>query len=255
MTMKQYHKLSLAFSFLLVALAFGCFGPKEVGNPPAPGFNESGSDPQAIAIADEVMAAMGGRRAWDETCYLTWNFFGRRKHYWNKCTGDVRIESLPDSTTYLLNVHTGKGRARIGAAEVKDPALLDSLMQKAMAYWINDSYWLVMPFKLKDSGVTLKYIGEGKTEQGADADILQLTFEAVGVTPENKYHIWVDKTSRLVRQWAYFQKKENQKPDFITPWDDYRRYGKILLSGNRGIRQLTEIDAPDKLDNRLFTTF
>ncbi len=253
--MKLKNNINLA---LTLAIAWGlaaCFGAKEVGNPPAPGFNAAGSDPQAIAIADEVMQAMGGRKAWDETCYLTWNFFGRRKHYWNKCTGDARIESLSDSATYLLNIHTGKGRARIGAAEVKDPATLDSLMEKAMAYWINDSYWLLMPFKLKDSGVTLKYIGEGKTAQGADADILQLTFESVGVTPENKYHIWVDKSSRLVSQWAYFSKNENRNPDFITPWDDYRRHGKILLSGNRGKRSLTEIDAPENLPGSLFHQF
>ena len=29
--------------------------------------------------------------------------------------------------------------------------------------WINDLYWLVMPFKLKDSGVTLKCLGEDTT--------------------------------------------------------------------------------------------
>ena len=253
--MKLNSNILAALILITGTVVLGCFSTKEAGNPPAPGFNAAGSDPHAIAIADEVMEAMGGRQAWDETCYLTWNFFGRRKHYWNKCTGDVRIESLPDSTTYLLNIHSRKGRAKIGAAEVKEPATLDSLMEKAMAYWINDSYWLVMPYKLKDSGVTLKYIGEGKTEQGADADILQLTFESVGVTPDNKYHVWVDKNSRLVRQWAFFRNYENQNPDFITPWDDYQRYGKILLSGNRWQRSLTEIDAPADLPESLFTEF
>ena len=246
------------FSFFAWITATGlmaCFSAKDAGNPPAPGFNEDDSDPRAIAIADEVMQAMGGRKAWDETCFLTWNFFGRRKHYWNKCTGDVRIESLPDSSIYLLNVHTKKGRAKIGANEVKDPATLDSLLEKALAYWINDSYWLLMPFKLKDSGVTLKYLGTGKTEDGAEAEILQLTFQSVGVTPENKYKIWVDKSSKLVTQWAFFRESKNQQPDFITPWSDYQRYGKILLSGNRGKRALTEIDAPENMPAELFSRF
>lgn len=252
------NRSSLKWSGMALTLAmllYGCFAGKNVGNPPAPGFNESGSDPKAIAIADEVMTAMGGRKAWDNTCFLTWSFFGRRKHFWNKCTGDIRIESLPDSTVYLMNIYSGKGTVRIGAADITDPSLLDSLMDKAMAYWINDSYWLVMPFKLKDSGVTLKYVGEGKTEQNADADILQLTFKSVGVTPENKYHLWVDKSSKLVTQWAYFSKNENQKPDFITPWDNYKKVGNILLSGGRGKRSLTEIDAPENIPDALFRNF
>jgi hypothetical protein len=38
-----------------------------------------------------------------------------------------------------------------------------------------------------------------------NADILQLTFNAVGVTPENKYWLYVDKEDHLIKQWAYYQ--------------------------------------------------
>ena len=44
-----------------------------------------------------------------------------------------------------------------------------------------------MPYKLKDSGVTLKYKGQDTLETGHPAEKLQLTFEEVGKTPENKY--------------------------------------------------------------------
>ena len=40
-------------------------------NPPAQGFNATDSDPQAIALADAAMAAMGGRANWDATRYIT----------------------------------------------------------------------------------------------------------------------------------------------------------------------------------------
>ncbi len=42
-----------------------------LGNPPAPGFDEAGSDRRAIELADRVMARLGGRSAWDGTWYLT----------------------------------------------------------------------------------------------------------------------------------------------------------------------------------------
>ncbi|MHC4769928.1 MAG: hypothetical protein ACYTEI_14630, partial [Planctomycetota bacterium] len=61
-------------------------------NPPAPGFDAEGSDPEAIWIADAVMARMGGRRAWDRTRYVTWSFFDRRRHVWDKHAGRVRVE-------------------------------------------------------------------------------------------------------------------------------------------------------------------
>ena len=66
---------------------------QEEANPAAEGFDMAGSDKEAIAIADEVMEAMGGRKAYDNTRFISWNFFGARKHIWDKQTGDVRIET------------------------------------------------------------------------------------------------------------------------------------------------------------------
>jgi hypothetical protein len=90
-----------------------------------------------------------------------------------------------------------------------------------------------MPYKLQDAGVTLKYVGEGQTQAGAPADILQMTFNKVGVTPDNKYLLAVDKKSRLVTEWSYFGKFTDEKPAFTRPWTNYQRYGDILLSSGR----------------------
>ena len=241
--------------FALAAITLAACSTTRRANPAASGFDQSGSDTKAIEIADEVMAAMGGRKNWDATHYLTWSFFGRRTHYWDKWTGNVRIESPGDSTIYLVNIHTLKGRVQRNGVEETNPDTLALLLQRAKEMWINDAYWLVMPYKLKDSGVTLKYSGDGLTEAGASADILQLTFKEVGVTPENKYLVYVDKASRLVTQWSYFGKAENQKPDFTTSWAGYSKYGNIWLSGSRGKRGLTDIAAPEELPGTLFTEF
>jgi hypothetical protein len=47
--------------------------------------------------------------------------------------------------------------------------------------------------KLQDPGVNLTYVKTEQLSNGTTADILQLTFNAVGVTPENKYWLYVDK--------------------------------------------------------------
>jgi hypothetical protein len=50
-----------------------------------------------------------------------------------------------------------------------------------------------MPWKLQDPGVNLTYVKTEQLPNGTTADILQLTFNAVGVTPENKYWLYVDR--------------------------------------------------------------
>lgn len=226
-----------SFLILFVGILTACV-PKitHAQNPAAPGFNAAGSDAQAVTIADEVMQAMGGRAAWDETRYLSWNFFNRRKLLWDKQAGICRIEWMTRPLKIVVNLNDGTGKVSLGGIEQTHPDSLAKYLDMGKKVWINDSYWLVMPYKLKDSGVTLKSLGESKTEAGEAADLLQMTFAGVGVTPDNKYQVWVDKKTRLVTQWAYFEKFSDEKAVLSNAWGGYKRCGKILLSPERGSR-------------------
>lgn len=222
-------------------------------NAPAQGFNAAESDAQAIKIADEVMLAMGGRKAWDETKVIAWQFFSGRMLTWDKQTGNVRVEWLKKPIKVIMNINDGTGKVALSDVEQTHPDSLKKYLKMGKDAWINDSYWLVMPYKLKDSGVTLKYIGVGNTEDGRNADILQLTFANVGVTPDNKYHVWVDKETRLVTQWAFFEKFTQEKPGFSNPWTGYQEYGKIKLSDGRGKGSLSKIQVMDAAPEGTFT--
>ncbi len=138
-----------------------------------------------MAIADEVMSAMGGHKNWDDTRYITWQFFGFRLHVWDKWTGDLRFEQ--GEMTVLMNIHSKEGRVFVAGEAVSDPDTIAAKLEHGYRAWINDSYWLVMPYELKDSGVTLSYRGVEKIEDGPPADSPELTFKEVGVTPQNKY--------------------------------------------------------------------
>ncbi|RMF19837.1 MAG: hypothetical protein D6765_17555, partial [Bacteroidetes bacterium] len=92
-------------------------------------------------------------------------------------------------------------------------------------------------------------------EDNRPADVLQLTFEGVGDTPQNKYHVWVDQETRLVSQWAYFPEATDSVPRFVTPWKDYQPYGNILLASDRGRGKITEIAVYDSLPDSVFTSF
>ena len=243
-------KQGFIFSLLVLALGFlfSCSN-KTIGhtNPPAQGFNTIDSDAEAINLADQTMNAMGGRAAYDKARYLSWNFFGSRKHVWDKKTGDVYIKSLKDDYELNMNIHSMEGSLKMKGSPVAHADSLSKYLQKGKEMWINDSYWLVMPYKLKDSGVTLKHLGTAETTDGAAADKLELTFKKVGVTPQNKYHVYVDKTSKLVTQWDFFTTATDPEPRFSTPWAGYKEYGGIMLCGDRGKYALTDIVVSDSL--------
>ena len=226
-----------------------------VENPAADGFNVDDSDFEAIKIADDVMSAMGGRKNWDDTRYLSWNFFDARKLYWDKQTGDVRIKYLRQDMEAIVNINSGEGRVMKDGQELVNADSLEKYLKRAKSVWINDSYWLVMPFKLKDSGVTLNYIDVDTTLDGKQAYLLSLKFDNVGDTPQNYYEVWVDTEEKLVSQWAYYREETQEEPNFVLPWAEYKEFGKIKLSGNRGERQLTEIQVHESFPETFFTDF
>ena len=224
-------------------------------NYPAEGFDVEGSDPLAIVLADKAMEAMGGRKAWDETRYLSWNFFNARTLVWDKWKGDVRIDFLKEDLKIIVNIHDLKGKVMKGGQELTNTDSLTKYLTKGKDVWINDSYWLVMPFNLKDSGVTLSYLKEDTTLTGKQAHILELVFKDVGVTPENYYEVWIDPETNLVCQWAFYRTHAEPEANFVLPWEDYKQYGKILLSGNRGKREVTDIKVLESIPENTFTTF
>lgn len=247
--------------FLLISTVFtACQASKETPaadlNPAAEGFDWEHSDPAAIELADSVMKAQGGRKAWDETRYISWTSFGRRNLIWDKSESKVRIESLPDSTLYLLDMKTGKGRVQVRGTEVAEPDTLGKMLKQAERIWTHDSYWLLMPFKLKDSGVTLKYLGEDSLISGGPCNVIQLTFQPSGTTQKNKYHVYVDRSDNLVKQWAHFDLASQDSASSVWPFDNYKKYGNLLLSADRsndhGPRN---VRVDETLPTKIFTEF
>ncbi|MEL7124445.1 MAG: hypothetical protein AAFO07_33725, partial [Bacteroidota bacterium] len=191
---------------------------------------------------------------WDNTRYLDWNFFGRRRLLWDKYTGNVRIEIPADTSVYLVNINDNTGKVSIGGNELTEADTLKTLTERGKAIWINDAYWLVMPYKLLDPGVTLTYLGEGKDEEENATERIQLTFDAVGRTPQNKYVVHIDSSS-LVSQWEFFSTAADEEPRIVGPWKNYKKYGGILLSGDRGPRQLSDINVYTEVPEEAFTSF
>lgn len=248
-----FHLACVCFTLLLVSPAHA---RQTDDNPPMEGFNLAESDAQAIEIADAVMKSMGGRQNWDNTRYLSWTF-GRDDQVWDKHSGNFRYQH--NTLVVLMNINTKEGRAWEDGEEITHSDSLQLRLDSAYYGWVNSSYWLLMPYKLKDSGVTLKYMGDGTMEDGRAAEILQLTFADVGLTPQNKYDVYVDKETMLVGQWSHYRDASDPEPRFTRPWNNWKQYGEVLLSDNRGAGRggqdfiLPNVGAYDTLPETVFT--
>ncbi|MCG7530381.1 hypothetical protein MHM98_03275 [Psychrobium sp. MM17-31] len=213
----------------------------------------SSVDKKAQEIANASVAAMGGRDNYNNTRYISWLFFGSRFHVWDKFTGDIRIE-YDKGNVLLMNIHTKKGRVWEQGKELKDEKMLAEKMNWGYEVWINDSYWVVMPFKLHDDGVNLAYTRQDKSLDGQDVDVLTMTFNDVGVTPDNKYEVFFDKQTHLIKEFAFYPTVNTNKPRFRLPWANWQQYGTIKLADNRGKSGMTPISVFDELPQTIFTS-
>ena len=192
------------------------------------------SDPKAIAIADQVMQALGGKDHWDKLNGLRWTFGAEvndsirgtpRRHSWDKMTGWHRVEGKTRAgQTFCLihNMNYAKAMAWMDGKPIEGDSLA-KLTKMAKSMWTNDTYWFLMPYKLRDPGVNLKYAGEAKLH-GQTYDKLALSFEHVGETPGDRYWVYVNRATHRVDQWEFVLEGEKPPPE-LWRWEDWKESG------------------------------
>jgi len=233
------------------------------------------SDPRAVAIADRVMRALGGAESWNATRYLRFDFAvdrgGKtvvsRAHTWDKWTGRYRLEAKTkpgarprkegDPFVVLANINTKQGSVHLNGRRLEGQEEKEYL-ELAYAIWVNDTYWLLMPYKMRDPGVILAYDGEEKN--GDEVwDKVVLTFDNVGLTPRDRYWTFVNRSTGLVDKWEYIL-DGGPGPATAFSWRDWRRHGTILLAGDRVSQQddvrihFPVLEAPASVPERVFTS-
>lgn len=121
--------------------------------------------------------------AYKKTNYIEWTF--RNKHhykwekdknicavYWKDYKVVLHLNAIEDSKVYVHNFSV-KGDIE------------QELLEKAIDYFNNDSFWLVAPYKLFDPGTERRLI---TLENGDDA--LLVTYTSGGSTPGDSY-LWI----------------------------------------------------------------
>ena len=203
--------------------------------------SNSGSDAKAVEIARRVMQSMGGAEAWDATRFIRFDFATTRdgeivpirSHWWDKHTGRHRVEGTTRETgepwVVIQNLNSREGMAWQNGVPVPHEELEEPL-QRAWGAWVNDTYWLLMPYKMLDPGVTLKYHGEEQIE-GTTYDRLHLSFESVGLTPGDQYWAWINRETGLMDRWEY--RLQGRDETTAWTWGPWKTYGSIKLAAER----------------------
>lgn len=210
-------------------------------------------DEKAIALARRVIDENGGSENFNKIPYLSFDYFGRRYWFWDKFNGRYRVESETRNLRAAGKLDGSDTHLWLRGEIVNDADSIAKYKDFAYKAWINDTYWLLFPFKLLDEGVHLRYIGECIADSTIKATCIELTFDSVGVTPENKYIAYIDSVKNEVVYWDYFKTKYDTLPSVSNPWNDYRMYGDIKISGGRGGDTIEEIRIYNDLPDKIFT--
>jgi len=219
-------------------------------------------DAKAEDVAHTMMNAMGGEKAWYAAHCVRFDFkvnvggkmVEDRSHLWDKMTGRYRLEEKTKDgklRAVLFNVNDKTGVAYVGGQKLEGVAAAKAVKDAYEAF-INDMYWLAMPWKWLDAGVNLQYLGPQKrgTESG---EVVRLTFDHVGLTPGDRYDAFVSSQSHLMTHWD-FKLQGGEK----GAWDwEYTDTGGIKLGKNHTSAKMSidmgDVRVLDKVEDAYFT--
>lgn len=144
--------------------------------------------PAADRLATQILSALN-EEAYRNTDYLEWTFKGVHHYKWYKT--DQTCEVSWDAITVILDVANHQKSKVFVAKQEYNGVEKQAYMDKAQAYFNNDSFWLVAPYKVFDAGVERRLV---KTEAGNDA--LLVTYTSGGTTPGDSYLWHFDATGK-----------------------------------------------------------
>jgi hypothetical protein len=198
-------------TFALVTCLAGACGPGRTApaTQPSPAlFEASKSDAKAVTVADQVIAACGGEAAWAKARQLSWDQkiqvddqSSEFHHDWDRWDGrhHYTFESGDRQMSVAYEIY---GDTKWATADGEPVALKDTakLVEVAKKRFASDAYTLFFPFRLKDPGVVLKYVGERPAVGGpaggpAVFDEIKVSMDGGG---GDTFYVVVSKDSHLI---------------------------------------------------------
>jgi hypothetical protein len=151
---------------------------------------------KADALAYQMLDALD-YQAYRNTNHIEWTFKKRHHYDWDKKNNICDVYWKDYKVTLNLN-DLSKSKAFIHSFR-NESDMAQDLINKALKYYNNDSFWLVAPYKVFDKGVERRLV---KTEDNKDA--LMVTYTSGGSTPGDSYLWLLDDTGKpyAFKIWA-----------------------------------------------------
>jgi hypothetical protein len=137
---------------------------------------------QADALAHKMLDALD-YKAYQATNHIEWTFKKRRHYVWDKAKNICEVHWKENKVILNLNNHS---ESKVYIHSFKNESdMAKELIEKAITYFNNDSFWVVAPYKVFDDGAERKLV---KTTNNKDA--LLVTYTSGGSTPGDSY-LWL----------------------------------------------------------------
>ena len=135
-------------------------------------------NPKADALAHKMLNALDYQK-YTQTRFLEWSFRGNHFYKWDKFENKVNVSWEGNEVLLYTNAFEKTQVITKAAEDVTE----HDLKQQALAYFNNDSFWLVAPYKVFDPAVERGIV----MEDGKEA--LLVTYKSGGSTPGDSY-LW-----------------------------------------------------------------
>ena len=182
-------------------------------------FDPSLSDPKAIEIARSTYESIGGDEGFENAALISFRFVVEKDgtpisdygHVWDRKTGRYRLSGTQKDGKGIIAFFNVSDFSvdKPGQDVYISGRRLDDFESSNHLKWmygrfINDTYWLLMPAKLRDPGVILKYEGESTDSTGQIHDIILASFqEGTGITWQDRYWVYINRETHLMDRWEY----------------------------------------------------
>jgi len=194
---------------LIISLVSVCFACKQKAEAVLP--------KKDISVAEKIANAHGFEN-WKNVSEIQFTFFGKRNWIWKPKTDDVTLITETDTINYNRNS-------------------IDSISKRADRGFINDKFWLLIPFQLVwDAGTTISepVVVNAPISNIKMNKITILYSDEGGYTPGDAYDIYYD-DAYIIKEWG-FRKGNKPEAGLVNTFENYQDFNgiKIALDHKKG---------------------
>ena len=164
-----------------------------------------------LSIAEKIAHAHGFEN-WKNVSEIQFTFAGNRSWIWKPKLNDITLTTSKDTISY-------------------NRKSMDSLSLKVDRAFINDKFWLLIPFQLVwDQGITISKPLKAKAPiSNTETNKITLSYSNKGgYTPGDAYDIFYGE-DYIIKEWA-FRKGNKPEANLINTFENYQDFNGIKLA-------------------------